>query len=37
LQKIAIPYHEAALRNFSVPERIEFLELITRLERELRE
>lgn len=37
LQKIAIPYHESALRNFSVAERIEFVELITRLERGLRE
>lgn len=36
LQKIASPYHERALCGFTVLERMHFLELITRLERELR-
>jgi DNA-binding MarR family transcriptional regulator len=36
LQKIAGPFHEKALRGFSALERFHFLELITRLERDLR-
>lgn len=36
LQKIAGPFHEKALRGFSVLERLHFVELITRLERDLR-
>jgi DNA-binding MarR family transcriptional regulator len=36
LQKIAGPFHEKALRGFSALERLHFLELITRLERDLR-
>jgi DNA-binding MarR family transcriptional regulator len=36
LQKIAGPFHEKALRGFSVRERLHFVELMTRLERDLR-
>ena len=36
LQKLAGPFHENALRDFTVLERLHFLELITRLERDLR-
>lgn len=36
LQQIAGPFHENALRGFTVLERLHFLELITRLERDLR-
>lgn len=36
LQKIAGPFHENALRGFTVLERLHFLELITRFEKDLR-
>ena len=36
LQRIAGPFHEDALRGFTVLERLHFLELITRLEKDLR-
>jgi len=36
LQRIAGPFHEGALRDFTVAERLQFLELITRLERDMR-
>ena len=36
LQQIAGPFHENALRGFTVLERLHFLDLITRLERDLR-
>ena len=36
LQKTAVPYHEHALRGFTVQERMDFRDLVTRLERGLR-
>jgi MarR family transcriptional regulator, organic hydroperoxide resistance regulator len=36
LQQIAGPFHENALSGFTILERLHFLELITRLERDLR-
>lgn len=36
LQRIAGPFHEGALQGFTVAERLQFLELVTRLERGMR-
>ena len=35
LREIAGPFHEDALRGFTIPDRIRFLDLITRLDRAL--